>query len=247
MKIRRVTIRFISDTAAQVASLLSGDVDVFPRVAAARSLAQFQNDKRYQVLIGGSRSKTILAINNKRKPLDDVRVRRAIAMAIDRKAVIEGAADGFGTPIGSFYAPGAPGYVDLTAVNAYRARQGARAAARRPASPRRWSCRSSCRPRPYARQGGEVIAAQLAKVGINAKLENVEWAQWMSGVYGQKAYDLTVIAHVEPLDFGNFARPGYYWNYESPGVQRAVEPDQHHRRCRATQQAAGRCAEAGGR
>jgi peptide/nickel transport system substrate-binding protein len=72
-------------------------------------------------------------------------------------------------------------------------------------------------PVPYARQGGEVIAAQLAKVGIVAKIENVEWAQWMSGVYGQKAYDLTIVSHVEPLDFGNFARPNYYWNYESKG------------------------------
>jgi peptide/nickel transport system substrate-binding protein len=213
-KLRRVTIRFISDTAAQVASLLSGDVDIFPRVAAARSLAQFQNDKRFQVLIGGSRSKTILAINNKRKPLDDVRVRRAIAMAIDRKAVIEGAADGFGTPIGSFYVPGAPGYVDLTAVNAF-APDKSRALLREAgvAAPLELSIKLP--PTPYARQGGEVIAAQLSKVGINAKLENVEWAQWLSGVYGQKAYDLTVIAHVEPLDFGNFARPGYYWNYES--------------------------------
>jgi hypothetical protein len=70
-------------------------------------------------------------------------------------------------------------------------------------------------PVPYARQGGEVIAAQLAKVGIIAKIENVEWAQWMSGVYGQKAYDLTIVNHVEPLDFGNFARPNYYWGYES--------------------------------
>ena len=71
-------------------------------------------------------------------------------------------------------------------------------------------------PTPYARQGGEVIAAMLAKVGIVAKIENVEWAQWLSGVYGQKAYDLTVILHAEPLDFGNFARPNYYWNYDSP-------------------------------
>jgi peptide/nickel transport system substrate-binding protein len=214
VKIRRVTIRFISDTAAQVAALLSGDVDVFPRVAAARSLAQFQNDKRFQVLVGGSRSKTILAINNKRKPLDDVRVRRAIAMAIDRKAVVEGAADGFGTPIGSFYAPGAPGYVDLTAINAY-APDKSRALLKEAgvATPLELSLKLP--PTPYARQGGEVIAAQLGKVGIVAKLENVEWAQWLSGVYGQKAYDLTVIAHVEPLDFGNFARPGYYWNYES--------------------------------
>jgi peptide/nickel transport system substrate-binding protein len=214
VKLKRVTIRFISDTAAQVASLLSGDVDAFPRVAAARSLAQFQSDKRFQVLIGGSRSKTILAINNKRKPLDDVRVRRAIAMAIDRKAVIEGAADGFGTPIGSFYVPGAPGYVDLTAVNAFAPDQ-SRTLLKEAgvATPLELSIKLP--PTPYARQGGEVIAAQLAKVGINAKLESLEWAQWLSGVYGQKAYDLTVISHVEPLDFGNFARPGYYWGYES--------------------------------
>jgi len=211
---RRVTIRFISDAAAQVASLLSGDVDAFPRVAAARSLSQFQNNKNYQVLIGGSRSKTIVAINNKRKPLDDVRVRRAIAMAIDRKAVIDGSAEGFGTPIGSFYVPGAPGYVDLTAVNAF-APEKSRALLKEAGITAPLELTMKLPPTPYAREGGEVIAAQLAKVGITAKLENVEWAQWLSGVYGQKAYDLTVIAHVEPLDFGNFARPGYYWGYES--------------------------------
>jgi peptide/nickel transport system substrate-binding protein len=215
VKLKRVTIRFIGDAAAQVAAMLSGDVDAFPRVAAARSLAQFQNDKRFQVLIGGSRSKTILAINNKRKPLDDVRVRRAIAAAIDRKAVIEGAADGFGTPIGSFYVPGAPGFVDLTAVNAYDPNR-SRALLKEAGVALPLELSIKLPPTPYARQGGEVIAAQLSKVGINAKLENVEWAQWLSGVYGQKAYDLTVIAHVEPLDFGNFVRPNYYWGYESP-------------------------------
>ena len=71
--------RVSGPAAAQVASLLSGDVDAFPRVAAARSLEQFKRDPRFQIIISGSRAKTILAINNKRKPLDDVRVRRAIA------------------------------------------------------------------------------------------------------------------------------------------------------------------------
>ncbi len=212
--LRRVTIRFISDAAAQVAALLAGDVDCFPRVSAAKSLEQFKRDRRFQVLIGGSRAKTILAINNKRKPLDDARVRRAIAMAIDRKQVIEGAADGFGTPIGSFYVPGAPGYVDLTSVNAYNPER-ARALLKEAGVATPLELTLKLPPTPYARQGGEVIAAMLAKVGINARQENVEWAQWMSGVYGQKAYDLTIISHVEPLDFGNFARPGYYWNYES--------------------------------
>ncbi len=211
---KRVQIRFIGDAAAQVASLLAGDVDLFPRVAVAKALAQFKADKRFQVLVGGTRAKTILAINNKKKPLDDVRVRRAIAMAIDRKQVIEGGADGFGTAIGSFYVPGAPGYVDLTGTNAYNPDK-ARALLKEAGITTPLELSLKLPPTPYARQGGEVVAALLAKVGITVKQEGVEWAQWLSGVYGQKAYDLTLISHVEPLDFGNFARPGYYWNYES--------------------------------
>ena len=71
-------------------------------------------------------------------------------------------------------------------------------------------------PPPYAKQGGEVIAAMLAQVGVTVKIESVEWAQWLSNVYGQKDYDLTIISHVEPFDLGNFAKPDYYWNYRSP-------------------------------
>ena len=214
VKMRRATIRFINDPAAQVAALLSGDVDAFPRVAAARSLEQFKRDKRFQVLVGGSRAKTIVAINHQRKPLDDVRVRRAIAAAIDRKAIIDGAADGFGVPIGSYYTPGAPGYVDLTALNAYDPAK-ARALLHQAGVPLPLELTMKLPPTPYARQGGEIIAAMLDKVGIKAKMENIEWAQWLSGVYKDKDYDLTVIAHVEPLDFGNFARPNYYWGYDS--------------------------------
>lgn len=221
VRIRRATFRFIPDPAAQVAALLAGDVDVFPRVT-PRSMAQFKNNPRYQLLISGSRAKTILAINNAKKPLDDVRVRRAIAAAIDRKAVIQGAADGLGEPIGSHYVPGAFGYVDTTGINPYD-----------PDKARRLLAEAGIKtpleltltlpPAPYARQGGEVIAAQLAKVGITAKLQNVEWAQWLSGTYGNKNYDLTLISHVEPFDLGNFAKPDYYWGYRSEKFDQLYE------------------------
>ncbi len=211
--IGRATFRFISDPAAQVAALLAGDVDVFPRVT-PRSVEQFKGKPRYQVVVSGSRAKTILAMNNGRKPLSDVRVRRAIAAAIDRKAVIQGAAEGYGVPIGSHYVPGAFGYVDTTGINPYD-----------PAKAKRLLEETGLKlpleltltlpPTPYARQGGEVIAAQLAEVGITAKLQNVEWAQWLSGTYGNKNYDLTLISHVEPFDLGNFAKPDYYWQYQS--------------------------------
>ena len=213
IKMRRATFRFIPDPAAEVAALLAGDLDAFPRVT-PRAIAPFKTNPGFQVIVSGSRAKTILAINNARKPLNDVRVRRAIAAAIDRKTVIQGAADGLGVPIGSHYVPGAFGYVDTTGVNPHDPEKAVRllaeAGVKLPLS-----LTMTLPPAPYARQGGEIIAAQLAKVGIQLKLQNVEWAQWLSGTYGNKNYDLTLIAHVEPFDLGNFAKPDYYWGYQS--------------------------------
>ena len=214
VRLRRATFRFISDPAAQVAALMAGDVDAFPRVT-PRSVPQLQANPKFQVIVSGSRAKTILALNNGRKPFNDVRVRRAIAAAIDRKAVIQGAGDGYGAPIGSHYVPGAFGYVDTTGVNPYNPDK-ARALLKEAGITTPLDLTITLPPPPYARQGGEVIASMLQKVGINARLQNVEWAQWLSGVYGQKNYDMTIISHVEPFDLGNFAKPDYYWGYNSP-------------------------------
>ena len=221
LRIRRASFRFIPDPAAQVAALLAGDVDAFPRVT-PRSMAQFKSNPRFQVIVSGSRAKTILAINNARRPLSDRRVRRAIAAAIDRKTVIQGAADGLGVPIGSHYVPGAFGYVDTTGINPYDPEKAKRLLAEAGVT-LPLTLTMTLPPAPYARQGGEVIAAQLAKVGITAKLQNVEWAQWLSGTYGRKNYDLTLISHVEPFDLGNFAKPDYYWGYKSAPFNQLYE------------------------
>ena len=114
--LNHATFRFISDPSAAVAGMLAGDVDAFPRFANVEALGQFKSDPRFQVLIGGTEGKTILAMNNKKKPLDDLKVRQAIAYAIDRKAIIDGASAGLGTPIGSHLTPNDPGYVDLTGM-----------------------------------------------------------------------------------------------------------------------------------
>lgn len=213
VKLKKVTLRFISDSAAQVAALLAGDVDAFPRFQAFESLGQFKSDARFTVTPGGTEGKTIVAINNKRKPFDDVRVRRAIALAIDRKAVIEGASEGFGQPIGSHMVPSDAGYVDLTGVNAFNPEK-ARALLKEAGVSTPLNVTLTLPPPAYARKGGEIVAAQLAKIGVVAKIENVEWAQWLAGAF-KGNFDLTVISHVEPLDFDRYADPSYYWGYQS--------------------------------
>jgi peptide/nickel transport system substrate-binding protein len=209
---------FISDPSAEVAAMLAGEIDAFPRFAAVQNVPQFQSDPRFRVLIGGTEGKTILAIDNKRKPLDDLRVRQAIAYAIDRKAIIDGAMNGFGAPIGSHVTPNDPGYVDLTGEYPHdpaKAKELLKAAGVETPL----ALTLTLPPPDYARKSGEIIAAELADVGVNAKIENVEWAQWLSGIYKAHNFDLTIISHVEPLDIGIYANPGYYFQYDSPAFR----------------------------
>jgi peptide/nickel transport system substrate-binding protein len=212
--IAHATFRFISDPSAQAAALLAGDVDAFPRFQAVQNLAQFQSDPRFRVMIGGSEGKTIVAINNQRKPLDDLRVRQALAYAIDRKAIIDGVENGLAQPIGSHLTPNDPGYVDLTGVYPYDPEK-AKALLRQAGVTPPLRLTLTLPPPDYARKGGEIVAAELAEVGIEAKIEDVEWAQWLSGVYKAHNFDLTIISHVEPLDIGVYANPDYYFQYDS--------------------------------
>jgi peptide/nickel transport system substrate-binding protein len=213
VKISRVTFRFINDPAARVAALLAGDIDGVPRLDAPQAVKQLQADKRFVVSIGSTAGKGIMTINNKKKPFDDVRVRRALMHAIDRKAFIDGVLEGLGKPIGSHFAPTDAGYVDLTGLYPYDPEK-AKALLKEAGVATPLNVTLTLPPPQYARKGGEVLAAQLAKVGVIAKIENVEWAQWLGGAF-KGNFDLTVINHVEPLDYMQYANAGYYWGYDS--------------------------------
>ncbi len=213
IRIQRVTFRFINDPAAQVAALLAGDVDGMPRFGALQNLKQFQGDKRFTVEIGATAGKGIMTINNKKKPFDDVRVRRALMHAIDRKAFIDGVLEGLAKPIGSHFAPTDAGYVDLTGQYPYDPEK-AKALLKEAGVATPLNVTLTLPPPQYARKGGEVVAAMLAKVGVVAKIENVEWAQWLGGTF-KGNFDLTIINHVEPLDYMQYANTGYYWGYDS--------------------------------
>lgn len=214
VSLRRASFRFISDPAAQVAALLASDVDAMPRFGAPQALNQFRRNPRFVVETGFTAGKGILAINNRKPPLNDVRVRRALTHAIDRQAFIDGALEGLARPIGSHFAPTDLGYQDLSKFAPHDPAR-ARALLKEAGISTPLNLTLTLPPPQYARTGGEIIAAQLAKVGINAKIENVEWAAWLGGAF-KGNFDLTVILHVEPLDYVRaYTDPGYYFGYDS--------------------------------
>lgn len=213
-----VSFRFINDPAAQVAALMAGDVDTFPQYQTYEALDRFRNDPGFAVLPGTGEGETILAINNARKPFDDVRVRRALSHAIDRTTLVDGAMFGLATPIGTHFAPHHPAYVDLTGLYPYSPVK-AKALLREAGHPDGIAVTLRLPPPIYARRSGELIAAMLAESGIRATIEMMEWAPWLERVFRGKDYDLTIIAHTEPLDIGIYGRPDYYFGYRSPAFE----------------------------
>lgn len=212
------TFKFISDPTAAFAAMMAEDIDAFDNFPAPENLPQFEADPRFQVLVGSTEGETILSTNNKQPPFDDIRVRQAMAHAIDRQAIIDGAMFGYGTPIGTHFAPHNPAYKDLTGNSAYDPEQ-AKALLSEAGFAEGFETTLHLPPPSYARRGGEIIAAQLAAVGIKAEIINVEWAQWLETVFRGKNFGLTIVSHTEPMDIGIYARPEYYFQYDSKAFQ----------------------------
>ncbi len=216
--LENVTFKFISDPTAAFAAVMAEDVDYFSAFPAPENLPQFEADPRFQVIIGSTEGETILSINNKMPPFDDPKVRAAVAHAIDRQSIIDGAMFGYGTPIGTHFAPHNPAYVDLTGDSAFDPEK-AKALLAEAGFADGFETTLHLPPPSYARRGGEIIAAQLAQVGIKAEIINVEWAQWLETVFKGKNFGLTIVSHTEPMDIGIYANPDYYFQYDNPDFQ----------------------------
>ena len=216
------TFKFISEPTAAYAAMLAGDIDAFYSYPAPENLAQFERDPRFTVLSGNTEGETTLAMNNQQAPFDDIRVRKAVSHAIDRQAIIDGAMFGYGTPIGSHFAPHNPDYVDLTANAAFNPAL-ARDLLAQAGYAEGFSTTLKLPPPSYARRGGEIIAAQLREVGIEAEISFLEWAQWLEQVFRGYDYGLTIVSHTEPMDINIYARPDYYFQYDNPDFQALIE------------------------
>ena len=217
----KVEFRFIPDAAAAVPAVLSGDVQAFPFFP-ADAVSQVEGNPQLKVVIGSTEGETILAMNNKKPPLDNLKVRQAISYALDREAIIDGASGGLGQPIGSHVSPSSKAYVDLTGRYPHDAAK-AREMLKEAGFENGFKTTLKLPPPAYARDGGQIIASQLRNVGIEADIIPVEWAQWLDQVFTKKDYDLTIVSHTEPNDIDIYSRPDYYFNYQNPEFNKVIE------------------------
>ncbi|MGC9018270.1 MAG: ABC transporter substrate-binding protein [Candidatus Bipolaricaulaceae bacterium] len=215
-KLEAIIFRFIADPASQLVSLRSGDVDVI--VEATPELAQsLGHSPGIGVLSAPQDLVQILAINKTRPPFDSLAVRKALALAVDREELIRLVSLGYASPVGSHLAPTAPYYADMTWVYPHDPER-AKELLVESGYPQGFSAVLTL-PANYVFhvRTGEVLASQLARVGINLRLELVDWPTWLERVYGQGDFDLTVIGHVGRLDpaltliFYGPDRPDYYF------------------------------------
>ncbi len=215
----RVIFRFIQDASAQMAALRTGDVDVIGVGMSPEGALELKGDPEFRVIEGLTTTDVIVAMNNSKPPFSDIRVRKAITYAINRDEVIKGTTFGMAKPIGSHMDPLNPYYVDLSHLYEYDPQKAKRLLAEA-GYPQGFECVLRL-AEPYLayRRAGEVIASQLAKVGVKAKIEIIEWGQWLARIYRQADYDMTVMGHAEPFDIDIYANPQYYFRYDNPQLQ----------------------------
>lgn len=215
----RVALKYFKDATALNNAMLTGTIDVIGTVQAPESLRQFENNPKYEVIQGTTNGEVVLSFNNGRAPLNDLKVRQAVRYAIDHRALLDTCWAGYGTLIGSMVPPTDPWYEDLTGLYPHDLAKARALVAETGVG--KQTLRLRIPSLPYAVSCGQVVKSQLEQAGFTVALDQLEFpAAWLTTVYKDADYDLSIIAHVEPRDLGAvFGNPSYYTRYDNKTVQ----------------------------
>lgn len=214
-----VEFQYFANANAENAALETGQIQVIDSLSAPSEVGVF-NSKRYVIRTGLTAGKVQLTINNGVAPFNNVLVRRAIAYATDKKAIIDVAAAGRGVPLATDSVPGDPYYLNLTSNYPYDPTK-AKQLLTEAGYPNGFSTTLTLPPYYYATLVGPVIQAQLAAVGIKVNIVEVQFPLWLSQVFEAANFDLTIIDHSKARDVSNYAGP-YYWNYADTATVHAM-------------------------
>lgn len=212
--IRRAAFIFTPSRMEMESALAEGLVDGYQDGSGHNLFEKFALRRDYVITKGFNEAEVLLAINNGKPPFNDLRVRRALAHAIDKRTLKEDPDLNAGQLIGSHFSPHDPAYVDLANRYPYDPAK-ARELLAQAGVPPGFEVTIAVPPTSYAQISSFHIASQLEAVGLRVRLIKMTWAEWMSRVFTARDYDLTVICHVEPRDIHIYAKDDYYFNYDN--------------------------------
>ena len=115
--VKNVVLRIVPDSNSQRIAMKAGDIDAMGLPAA--DYAQVAADPDVDVVKYEEGRVQSLILNMRRAPLNDLAVRRAIAYAVDKKALVQAVLMGMGTPAYSPFAPTDVGYTSAVAKYEY--------------------------------------------------------------------------------------------------------------------------------
>ena len=217
-KTAKIVVRYFVDDNAAIDALSSGSVQALAPISGQLAKPFKDDAAHYDVHAGNGTDKFVLAMNMKGERTKDKRVREAIRYAIDHKQIIA-SRGGTDVPLGGPIPSLDPGYEDLTNLyphNVDRAKELMKKAGFDESHPLQLSLTY---PNIYGTQIGDQLRSQLKPVGIDLKVNVVEFTTWLQDVYKNKQYDLSMVDHNESHDFGQWADPTYYYGYDNKQVQ----------------------------
>jgi peptide/nickel transport system substrate-binding protein len=216
-----VVFRYYSDPNALANALKAGDIQITDNLTPELFEPFKSETANYETVTGTSSGETILAMNNARAPLDNVKVRQAITYAINKQDVNEITEQGLAKIIGSHSSPNDPWFKDLS--NTYPYSIDKAKALLQEAGVSNVNLTLDVIPTPYAQASAPVIKDQLAKVGVNVTLNDIDFSKWIDKDFTNGDFDLTIVSHVEARDTNLYGNPNYYWHYNNPQVQQLLK------------------------
>lgn len=218
-----IVVRYYADDNAAVNALKSGEVQVLAPISAQLAEPFRKDTAKYVVKTGEGTDKYVLGMNNAAgAPTADKRVRQAIRYAIDHDQLIAargGVDKALGGPIPSLD----PGYEDLTKLYPHdveKAKELLRQAGYTKEHPLKLTLTYA---NTYGSEIGDQLRSQLKEVGIDIKVNVVEFSTWLQDVYTDKHYDLSLVDHNESHDFTQWSNPDYYYGYDNKDVQKLTD------------------------
>jgi len=197
-RLEKVTIVFLADLNAMFLALQGGSIDgAFFTGGIAHQIdpARFDITPVYTAMVQR------LVLNNAAPPLDDLRVRRALNYGIDAQGIIDMAFFGQGRRAGGPVIPGLVEYYEPALVAAYPHSPERAIALLAEAGFGEGGARGRLAleitvPSNYTQHvdTAQVIAAQLAQIGVDASIQLVDWATWLAEVNRARNYMATVIS-----------------------------------------------------